>query len=175
MGPQDHHDGPDGRHLRRVVTTEFLTEAMELYDASEHSLGAVVRYMERNHGLRINIHCIRSRIAARREEKHPRASETARLIPNLSADQASGPLLRFHVEKVGISPTLSYLWWAYPEFIRDDNTFGVVPGISIDGKALVNKYDLPLFTICGRTIVGRVHLFQWPFCERRIRELCSGS
>lgn len=51
----DHKHGPDVPRLRRVVTTELLTEASDLYDAIVHSFVVVVRYMEMKYHLRINI------------------------------------------------------------------------------------------------------------------------
>lgn len=91
----NHIHGPNGRHLRRIVTTALLNEVEELYDAGGHNRGAVVWYMERTPNLRINVSSLRTRISAQCEKVHPRAAEAARLVETLSVYQASEPTLRW--------------------------------------------------------------------------------
>lgn len=62
MTGDDYNLGPDGRCLRRVVKTELPKEASDLYEAGGHSLGAVVRFMERKHNIVINFRSLRHSI-----------------------------------------------------------------------------------------------------------------
>lgn len=165
---EDHIHAPTGPHLRRALGFEVLKEATGLYEAGGHSLGAIVRYMEMKHKLRINIRSMRRRIDAQREKCHPRATEAARLIQNLFDDQASDPSLRYQVEKTGLSHTLCNIWWAYPEWLRDCDKYGVVPNVRIDGKDIANRFDLLLFSISGRTNTGRVRLLAMAFSQGEI-------
>lgn len=75
------------------------------------------------------------------------------------------PTLRFQVEKTGLSKTLCNIWRAYPEWLREHNTFGVVPGISINGKELSNRFDLHIFSLFGRTNAERVGVFTMAFLQ----------
>lgn len=40
--------------------------------------------------------------------------------------------------------------WAFAEWIEDYETFGVTPGVSLDCKAVANRYGFPLITINWR-------------------------
>lgn len=62
-------------------------------------------------------------------------------MQKISEDQASEPTLRFQVEKSGLRNIVCNVWWAYPEWLREYEKYGVVPGISIDGKAISNRFD----------------------------------
>lgn len=147
----EHNHAPEGTQLRGLVTTELLSESSELCDAGSNSLGAVVRYMERKEQLHISIRSLRRRMSAQGEEAHPRATETARLIQRLSAEQAEEPILRLKAAKTFLCRKLCDIWWAYPECLRDYVTYRVVPGSSTDGKALENRFNVPLSAITGTT------------------------
>lgn len=109
-----------------------------MYDASGHSMAAVVGFMERKHNLCIHIRSLENHVSAQRDKSHPCMTETAQLIQSLSADLAAEQMLRFQVEKTGLSITLCKIFWAYPEWLRDYSNHGFVPGICIDGKTSVN-------------------------------------
>lgn len=68
------------RILRRILSTTFLNETEELYDAGGHNLGAVVRYKERNHELRIIVRSLRTRFSSQHERVHPRATHVAQFL-----------------------------------------------------------------------------------------------
>lgn len=53
--------------------------------------------------------------------------------------------------------------WAFMEWIDDCKKFGFVSGISIDCKAVANRYDFPLFTINVRANEGATVTFFMAF------------
>lgn len=121
------------------MTTALINEAEELCDLGIHKLGAVVRYMQWKHNLRIKVRSLPTRIKPRFKRLHARSTEPARLLQTLSPDQASETTLRLQEERTGLRHTLCNVWWVYPECPRDYSNYGLVSGTSIDCKALANR------------------------------------
>lgn len=98
------------------------------------------------------------------------------MLQFFSAHQASQSTLRFQVKKMGLSNTLCKRRWSYPESLGGYSTYGVVPGIDIDGKSIPNRFDLPLFGIAGRTNTGRVNVLHMTFLQaenqRPVKQFC---
>lgn len=84
MCGEDHLHGPTGLYLLRVLRRDVLTVETQLYEEG-HSLGAVGRYMEIKHNLKINIRGLRRRIEAEQKKGNPRGTDLARLVQNRSA------------------------------------------------------------------------------------------
>lgn len=49
--------------------------------------------------------------------------------------------------------------------MRDYEKHGVVPGVLIDGKALENRLNIPLITLCGSNNYGSTKLFDREFVQ----------
>lgn len=87
------------------------------------------------------------------------------MLQSLSDIQSKEPLFRYRFETAGLVNSLKNVWWASPDWLRDYEQYGVVPGVAIDGKGLANRFNLPLFTLTGRTNYGRTRLFAMGFLQ----------
>jgi len=63
-----------------------------------------------------------------------------------------------YVANVNSLNNLRSVCFSLPMWREDYRRFGILPGISIDGKDISNRYELPMFAINGRTNNGKVYI-----------------
>lgn len=60
--------------------------------------------------------------------------------------------------------------WALEEWIEDYEKYGILPGISIDCKAIANRFSFPLVSINGRMAHGQIRTFFMGFVPSETEE-----
>lgn len=58
-----------------------------------------------------------------------------------------------------VDNTTHAVTWGFSEWLDNFKKYGIVPGLSIDAKAVANRYGIPLITVKGRRNEGHVCTF----------------
>lgn len=116
---------------------------------------------------------MRRRLPYRSCHKLPRTSDSARLFEDLDALKTDNSAMRILYQDLRPSRALYSVCWFCGYFIGADVEHGIAPGVSMDGKAIANRFSLPLFQITERTNCGRMHLFSMVFLHTDNSEFLS--
>lgn len=71
-----------------------------------------------------------------KEKSMPRNCNAMKLIGNLCEMRMKDPGVHFSLKTVGAHTSLYKTWWKFPDSVEEYRIFGVVPGVTIDGKEI---------------------------------------
>ena len=162
------HKADEGT-LRSSLPSHVWREAVNLKDRSLIRTGDIVRYLEDHYNLRVDRNVLSRKLRWEMGKRHPVERDCQNLVTNLMSYTQLNPGM-FCEARVNRDNALHSVCWGFPQWREEYRQFGIIPGITIDAKALANNYDTPLAFICGRTNNGAVTVFVMGFLSSQREE-----
>ena len=164
-----HSHKPDESTLRRSLPAYVWREAITLKDKSLIRTVDIVRYLEDHYNLRLDRKVFSRKLRWEMGKRHPAERDCQNLVSNLMRYTQLNPGM-FCEARVNRDNALHSVCWGFPQWRDEYKQFGIIPGVTIDAKALANNYDTPLAFICGRTNNRAVTVFFMGFLASQREE-----
>lgn len=87
------------------------------------------------------------------------------LIDNLNMLRSDESSMHMSYTTFGSNRELCNVCWSFGEWLEAYAEHRITPGVAMDGKAVANRYGLPLFQITGPHNCGRVRVFCMGFLQ----------
>ena len=144
-------------------------EVFFMRESSMIPISLIVRYIEDKYGILVRRENVSRKLRYRTQKKYPRDDDCKQLVYYLSENRKKDPHMYMRVQ-LGEDNSLKAVCWGYREWLEDYYSFGVVPGVSLDAKALATSYDTPFVSIGGRDHNGKLAVYFMGFIPNEREE-----
>ena len=157
--PESWHDHPPScDKMKRSLPPAIPKEDISMKQKSLVATEDVVRHLEDKYGFQLNLSALGRQLHWNPRKNHPAEHDFQLLIQKLF--DFSNKMLDMYAKTCVVEIyTLHSVCWSFPEWQEDYPRHDVVPGVSIDAKALTNFYNISLVSICGRTSNGSLWIY----------------
>ena len=152
-----HNHGAEYNNLQKTVPSHIWNEAVRMKDISVFPTELIIRHLEDQYGMVLRRDVFSRKLRYEMRKRYPRDNDCSAMLAALVQMQQNDPRTFLRVQTVGSS--LRAVCWGHREWLEDYHSFGVVPGVSLDAKALATSYDTPFVSIGGRDHNGKLVIF----------------
>ena len=150
-----HNHSTEYWQMQSTLPKYIWDEAMFMKKSSLIPTGLIVRYLEDRYGFLLKRDSFARKLRYQLRKKYPLDEDCRTLIGTLVNMQSKDPGMYVRVDIAGHT-ALNAVCWGEKQWLTDYLRFGVVPGVSLDSKAIANVYDIPFVSIGGRDNDGHL-------------------
>ena len=167
------HDHPHQYSRLHTSLPEYIwKEVFFMRHSSMIPTSMIVRYIEDKYGLLLHREKISRKLRYTMQKKYPKDDDCKQLVYFLSESRTREPHMYMRVQ-LREDKSLKAVCWGYREWLEDYYKYGVVPGVSLDAKALATNYDIPFISIGGRDHNGKLTVYFMGFIPNEREESIS--
>ena len=165
------HNGTRER-LKKTLPANIWNEAVKLKDTSMLPTELIIRHLEDKYDMILCRDTIRDKLRYEMRKRYPRDDDCKSMLGALFNMHRRDPGLFVRVQTDG--PTkLRAVCWGQSDWLESYYKFGVVPGVSLDAKAIANRYNTPFISFGGRDNNGKNLVFFVGFIPNERQESMS--
>ena len=125
---------------------------------------SIIRCLEDKYGMFMKRGYLTRKLRYDMDNNYPKSKSCSNLIHTLVNMQSDDPHMYLKVETEGDNKrkgerSMRAVCWEERTWLEDYHQFGVLPGVSIDAKAVATDFGTPFVSIRGRDIGGNLRVF----------------